>query len=360
MRRLIIFIFSVFAISSSIGAQGLTWSIDFNTIFDNREGDDYLSPDETLFLTRLSPEVGVSFLNGVHNISGGVSWIQPVGNGWKDYKICPTLYYHYDTPQWKMSFGMFPRTQLIEPLPTFLLSDSMAYHQPNIRGVLVQYMRPRGYAELSLDWRSLQSETQREAFNVNFNGRWNPKGVFILGGHLQLNHLAKQKNAPDGQGVNDDIMVNPYIGLDLSHKTALDSFVVKAGSVVALERSRASGQGWDIRAGALIDILAQWKWLGLKETFYAGANLYPLYNEFGNLLNMGDPYFQAPVYSCTDLNAFIIRNQFVNLEASLIFQVSKPAFGFWQQLKLRVYLDNKLWSKRNDKTKTGEYLRNIY
>lgn len=46
--------------------------------------------------------------------------------------------------------GMFPRTQLREEMPGFLWSDSMAYTQRNIRGLLVQY---RGSKVLStLTW----------------------------------------------------------------------------------------------------------------------------------------------------------------------------------------------------------------
>ena len=33
----------------------LTWSVDLGTVFENREGDNYYSPDQTIFLTRLSP-----------------------------------------------------------------------------------------------------------------------------------------------------------------------------------------------------------------------------------------------------------------------------------------------------------------
>ena len=63
--------------------QGFKWSVDFGSVFENREGDDYYSPDQTLIFTRLSPEVGFSFAGGEHNIMGGVSWMQLLGNGWK-------------------------------------------------------------------------------------------------------------------------------------------------------------------------------------------------------------------------------------------------------------------------------------
>lgn len=340
-------------------SQDVTWSVDLNTVFDNREGDKHYSDNGTIFLTRVSPEIGLSFMNGTQKIAGGVSWLQPCGDDWKKQKAKAVVYYRYNTPELRMSFGIFPRTQYIEQLPAFLLSDSIAYREPDIRGLLIQYVKPGGYAELSLDWRSLQSETKREAFNINFNGRWNPCGAFIIGGHAQLNHLAKQENAPEGQGVNDDIMVNPYIGFNLSKATSLDSLVVKTGALVSLQRSRMTG-GWQNRAGLLVNAVAEKKRISIKETFFAGKGVMPLYPLFGTLLNMGDPYFQAPLYSRTDVNFHFIRNRFVNLQASLVFHYTEKAFGFWQQLKLRVFIDNKLWETRNDKTSHAEWLRNNY
>ena len=150
-------------------AQGVTWSIDVNSMFDNREGGNYYSGDGTIFLTRVSPEVGLTFLGGEHKIAGGLSWIQPCGDAWSEQKAMPTIYYRYEKGDWRTSFGVFPRSQFISALPTFLLSDSIAYNQPNVRGLLIQYVKPQGFAELSLDWRSQQSITKREAFNINFN-----------------------------------------------------------------------------------------------------------------------------------------------------------------------------------------------
>lgn len=359
LKRLFLLTTVALAALTMHSQQSLRWSVDFNTIFENREGDDYYSPDQTIFLTRLSPEIGISMMGDKHNIVGGVSWIQPCGNEWNDYKLCPTLYYQYKSDVWRMALGMFPRTMLMEPMHTVVWSDSMTYYQPNMRGLLVQYVKPRGFFEVSLDWRSLQTDTQREAFNVNFNGRWNPRGVLLVGGRAQLNHLAKTRINNENQNVNDDIMLNPYVGLNLASCTPLDSFVVTAGPIVQFERDRGA-DGWETPAGVLVDAVAEWKWLGVKETFYAGKNLFPLYQKYGSELNMGDPNYQAKLYSRTNLYAYIFRNQFMNLEASLDFHYTKDAFAFWQKIVLRVYIDQKSWKNRKKTCTREEYLRNIY
>jgi len=340
-------------------AQELNWSVDFSSVFDNREGDS--SNDQTIFFTRLAPEIGVTLPGGEHQIAGGVVWNQPVGNGWHDYKLCPTLYYRLMRGAWRVNFGMFSRDYLMEQAPKYLWSDSIAYQQPNVRGVLMQYAKRCGYVELMLDWRQLQSETQREAFNVYVNSKYDLRkgGVLQIGERLQYNHLAKQKNAPDDQGVNDDFMFNPWIGLDMSNHTSLDSLNVRAGAVLSMQRCRADGEGWRNAAGLLVEATAEWRWLGMRETFYAGENLMPLYGKYGAELNMGSPYYQAKTYSRTDVYAHIVRNRYVDFEAALNMHVTKDVFAFWQQLSLRVYIDQSLF-KAGEKAKKSRKLSNLY
>ena len=340
--------------------QQFVWSIDAGSVFENREGDDYYSPDQTITFTRLSPEVGISLMGGKHRIMGGVSWYQPLGNEWDGYKLSPTVYYRYVSPSWRISLGMLPRTQLIEQLPTVLMSDSLRYTEPNIRGALIQYVNNRGFMELALDWRSLQTATQREAFSVYFHGRWNPVWALMVGGRLQVNHLAKTSEPTPGQNVNDDIAINPYVGLDLGKYTPqLDSLTIKAGLMLQLERDRGNGI-WHKPYGLMVDATAEWRFLGIDEHIYVGKNLFPLYHKYGHLLNMGDPSYQAKVYSRTNIRAYIFRNQFMNLYASLDFHYTPDAFTFWQKIALRVYIDNNLWNDRRKKVAHNQYLSKYY
>lgn len=346
--------------TSVFAQQQFRWSVDAGSVFENREGDDYYSPDQTLIFTRLSPEVGVSFLGGKHSIMGGVSWYQPLGNGWDGYKLSPTVYYRYASPSWRISLGMLPRTQLIEQMPTVLFSDSLRYTEPNLRGALIQYVGQRGFLEFALDWRSLQTATQREAFSVYFNGRWNAIGAFYAGGRLQVNHLAKTLDPTPDQNVNDDITINPYVGIDFAHFVpSIDSLTVTAGAIAMLDRDRGTGV-WHRPCGFLLDATAEWRFLGIEEHLYVGQNLYPLYPKYGAQLNMGDPNFQAKVYSRTNVRAYIFRNQFVNLYASLDFHYTPEAFAFWQKIAVRVYIDDRLWGDRRSDVSHSECLSKYY
>lgn len=320
-------------------AQEVTWSVDFDSVFDNREGDNSITDTKTFFFTNLAPEIGLKFTK-TDRIAGGVVWNQPIGNEWEGHRISPTLYYRHDGRRWSMSMGMFPRTQLREQLPGFLWCDSLKYFQRNIRGVLVQYGSPDAFIDFYLDWRQLQTETKREAFNIVFHGQWRPGGSsFMLGGHAMMNHFALTKNAPDDQHIVDNFLVNPYVGLDLSRATALDSLTIRAGALMTIERNRAYDT-WKAPAGAWLEILGEWKWLGLKNSLYAGGRLFPSYGELGAALYQGEPFYQKGFYNRTDIYASIIRNEWVNLTASLDFNVTSGGdMIFYQRLLLRVYLD---------------------
>ncbi|MDD2960552.1 MAG: hypothetical protein PHR45_00510 [Muribaculaceae bacterium] len=359
LRNILLIIACCIGVSQQAISQELAWSVDFNTIFDNREGDDKFTDTKTFFQTRLAPEIGISLKGNSHRIAAGAVWTQPIGSEWNGYKISPTLYYRYTSPVWKFSFGMFPRTQLIQTSQNFIISDSLSYNQANIRGAMVQYTRENGFFEAYIDWRGMQSETQREAFSILFHGEWNKKHkVLIAGGTAMMNHLAKQKNPPEGQSLVDNIIVNPYLGLNLAKVTPLDSFTIKAGALLSINRDRSYDK-WDIPCGLWVDLTAEWKFLGLKNTLYTGGKLYPYYNKFGSILDMGEPYYQSSFYNRTSVYAYIMRNWFMNLEASLDFNIAKDNFTFYQRLLLRVFIDQNGWKDRKNSHK-GERLRNLY
>jgi hypothetical protein len=360
------------------------WGVDAETVFDNREGDQTYSPQQTIFFSRLSPSLGVRFgksehekinndgikkkYTDVHKLVAGTHYIQPIGIGYKENKFVPTAYYTFshkvvkevkrdssvlridgtNTPDfkvWSVSFGMIPR-RLSYRLPEILWSDSMDYYNPNIRGILLQCTKNNlAFHEISLDWRSLQSADQREAFNVNYNVRKYfhryVRGIspFFIGGNVQLNHLAKRNPAPEGEGVNDDMFAYPYIGWDFSGKTVFDRFIIKAGYAVSFDRCRAIGD-WEVDGGLLADLHLLWKKIGIIETLYAGNKQFPLYPMYGSLLNMGDPHYQSSFYSLTSIYSPIVHNRHVSFGAFLDFHVTKEGTSCYQRVVLNVNLGN--------------------
>jgi len=327
------------AFPASVFSIEPTWSIDLGSVFDNREGDDKMYDDKTFFLVTFAPEIGLRFTPH-DRIAGGAVWTQPLENGVKNSKIVPTLYYRHESDSWKFSMGMFPRTQLKEPLPGFLWCDSLAYFQKNIRGALVQYTHTNGFFDAYLDWRQHQTETKREAFNVAFHGEWRPNNkAFLMGAHLLMNHFAKTKHPSDDESIVDNFLANPFVGVDLSKKTFLDSLVIKTGALLTIERYREYN-GWKTPGGFWLDTTFEWRFLGLKNSLYAGGELFPLYSKFGTILYQGESYYRSSFYNRTDIYAKIIRNKYMELEAQLNFNFAKNNFMFYQRLILEIHLGN--------------------
>ena len=125
-------------------AQEVEWSVDASVLFNNREGgQDSSTPDQTNLFTRLAPEMGISMFNGEHVLKGGVVWYQPMCDNLQGYKVLPTLYYRYNRNDgWHVTAGMMPRTLMVERQPTYLWCDSLNYCQPNLRGIMVQFIKP--------------------------------------------------------------------------------------------------------------------------------------------------------------------------------------------------------------------------
>ena len=349
MRNWLLAILSLILIIPPLAAQEVEWSVDASVLLNNREGgEDRTTPDQTFFFTRLAPEAGFSLLDGKHVFKGGVVWYQPMIDDLSGYKLLPTLYYRYNGDNgWHMTVGLMPRSLMVERMPRYLWSDSLNYMQPNLRGVMVQHIKPEGFAELAVDWRQLQTDFRREAFTILLNTDWRLAGPLRLGGHLQYSHLAMSRLKITEEHVNDDLLINPMLSLDLSHRTALDSLRLSAGAIIAMERDRGINK-WERPAGFLATATARWRWLELDETFYTGQGIMPLYDKQGSLLYQGDPYFNYKTYSRTDLIFHITSNRFVDLTGSLTLHASNETVGFWQQIACRFYIDNALWKRRHD------------
>ena len=360
LKRLVAISIAVVATLSCV-AQQFAWSADYSALFCNREGGDEQTPDQTFLLMRLSPEVGVRINHGgQHTLKGGVAWTQPMIASAEGGKVVPTLYYNYKGDAWRVTMGMFPRTMLKGEYPRYVWSDSLNYFTPNVRGIAVQYVKPHAHAQLMLDWRQMQSTVRREAFVVIADGAWHSSGMLTLGGLVQYNHLAKRKNAPDSEGVNDDAIMSATIGLDLTRKTSLDSMLLSAGPVLSLQRARADGK-WQSPAGAVVNAHLRYRWLEANQNFFFGKDLFPLYERFGSELNLGDPYYRYKFYSRTSLAAHVINNHFVDLNVALIANATNRCFGFWQQVSLRFLInDSNLKAIKQGKSHSLSKLHTIF
>ena len=338
-----------------ITAQRLLRSAEVVPYFDNREYSYERMTSETLFATRLTPTIGVGWEN--HSIAVGISWIQPIDSRIELSRLKPTLYYRYNTPAFAMSMGLFPRTQLIEPLDDFLRSDSLSFFSPNIQGALFQHRSKLGYVEALVDWRGLPTETTREAFMVVAQGRMVITPWLCAGGVVAMNHLARAKNEQPGMEthVTDNVMIRPYVGFDLSHYTVLDSLMIRCGYLATLDRERGVTD-WIVSHAIVADVTAEWRFLGLRNKFYYGSAAQQLYDPLGYLLYQGETYYGAPWHNRLDIYGYIFRNSFVNCFASINFHFTPGQVGCQQQIVVRAYIDQDFKKRREAK----ERISNIF
>ncbi|MDE7350156.1 MAG: hypothetical protein K2N25_03745 [Muribaculaceae bacterium] len=338
LRTILTGVFTALTISSGLYAQrpDLYWSVDMNAIFDNREGDTQHAAAKTFFQTQLAPEIGISLDNDRHRIAAGVVWNQPIGCEWEGYRLSPTVYYRYQNKGLRFAMGMFGRDQLYAEMPNYIWNDSVKYSQRNIRGALIGYRTDKGYFQAFLDWRGMQTDTQREAFNIIASGEHHHAGgKFIWGGLAMMNHLALDKTTPD-QHVVDNLLYNPYVGLNIDRlipKLPLDSCALRIGALGDLTRDRGDGD-WKTPVGLWVDIDASWRFLELKNTFYAGGKLFPLYGRYNFILDQGEPYYAASLYNRTSVGIVFLKRKFMELKASLDFNVAPSHFNFYQRVLL--------------------------
>ena len=303
--------------ASSVALKPRLWyDVDAAVWFDNREYKGPVQKDQTLFAVRLSPEIGVSVTDregGLHRVSAGVHYTQPMGGNWRDVRFHPTVYYQYAYKGLTLNLGAVPYKQFIRQLPDFLRYDSIAYSHPNVQGALVQYASRHGYVEAMCDWRGLQRPDQREMFRITIDGEYGYQGYFryFAGGVAQLNHKANHADPTPHEGVCDDAYISPNIGIDFSKPAPLDTLCLRASYIYGYQRRRSGNQVWQPQ-GFMLEFMINWRWLGAKNTFYYGDNLMPLYGVYGADLNQGDPFYQSKIYNRTDLYVYFIRKAFVS------------------------------------------------
>ena len=296
------------------------YNVDAAVWFDNREYESPYQTAQTLFAIRLSPEIGVGVTDkegGEHRVMAGVHYIQPMGGDWQDVHFFPTAFYQYKYKGLSLNMGAIPYRYFIRQLPDFMRYDSIAYAQPNIQGALLQYQSRYGFVEAMCDWRGLQRPDQREMFRVTLDGEFSYQGFFryFVGGIGQFNHKAGRNYNVEAkkwhESVCDDIYLSPNIGIDFSSPTPLCTLSLRASYIYGYQTQRKYKIGVNVH-GFLLEFMANWRWIGVKNTFYYGDNLMPFYCLYGSYLNQGDPFYQSDIYNRTDLYVYLVRNSFVN------------------------------------------------
>ncbi len=336
------------------GAQSFEWSLRLDTKFDNREYDavKYLGtmPSVTFFSVRLAPVVGIGFGEG-HRVMAGASYTLDMGEKVSNRDPEPLLYYNYASSRYGLWAGKFERRHLIGAYSRAIYAGSYSFYDNVIDGFAMQFTPRRGKLELVLDWDGHGSGDVRESFRILSAGEYTP----FDGGPMRwltasysfdMYHLASRTGM--GDGVVDHILVDASAGAALERfLTWFDRLTLKAGWTNAFDRDRSGEGRWLTPGGITAEVVVQKKRVGVRNMFYTGDLLMPLWHTYRSRIYKGDPFFVASkVNNYTMLYWYPQLYRGVTLRLELGMHTDGRHVGLQQVAWVGVTLDSDFFQKK--------------
>lgn len=338
-RRKQILISSVLIVVSIVIVNGQvpSWRVGLFTFFDNIEfGGSELKIPQTMSGVRISPVGGLTW-DSVHTIHAGIDLLHEFGSKTAIDNFYPLIYYELNRQPFRFIMGAFPKPDELRDYPRLFFQDSVGYYRPDMNGVFWEYRRKKGYVDIWLDWTGRQSETVRETFLAGLSGRYN-HGILYARYYGYMFHFAGAKNPVVSEAYHDNMLSLASVGIDLSGRTFLTGLEANAGWVGAAERSRADNTGWILMSGFLAEARAEYKFIGIFNTFYTGSRLMYFYNTHNIDLYWGDPVFRAGTYNRSDLYLRFYNSNTVSVDVTYSLHFLEHTVYHEQLLKVRVNL----------------------
>ena len=350
---------------------------DFEMKFDNREFyRSRFSRSMTIFGARLTPSVGLNITqsDGIsHKIMTGIDVLKDFGASpisetiagsgtdetsaslnHKDLFKELTLWYRMEKINGDNSLeiyaGIFPRRFMEGNWSTAFFSDSLSFYDNNLEGMLLKFRRPNAYYELGCDWMGQYGQSRREKFMVFSSGEGKVARNLSLGYSAYMYHFACSREVI---GVVDNMLINPYISMDLKEKTKMDTFTLTAGWLQAFQHDRLNVGHYVFPCGAeLRTDIGKWNF-GLRNHLFIGTDMMPYYNsndigdiKYGSRLYMGDPFFRVHddgskgpgTYDRMEIYYSPKLGKLLDIKVSAIFHFNKAYSGCQQMVTLRFNL----------------------
>lgn len=333
-----------------LSAQYVVWDIDFDFRFDNREYGDpskMITPSTTIFGANIAPEVGISWGYG-HSLLTGATLHADMGSENFFGKPEFIAYYNYSGTRLDAWLGLFPRNNLMGRYSRATFKDTYAFYQPTIEGAMIRYKAPFWFVELACDWNGLRSPTRREKFTILFAGEAN-KNLSMAGYNIMLHHHAASDTA---RGVVDNAMLNIYMGLDFSSLLVNSELAVQFSWLQGYQNDRLHIGTPTMPGGYEVDIKMRRDDIGLRNTFYKGDDLMPLWNLpyedsngsiYGPELYSGDPFYRVGekgFYNRLELYWQPVIKGGVSLRFSSVHHFDGNHWGWQQVISLSVDIDS--------------------
>lgn len=300
------------------------YDIDFEMKFDNRElyRSDF-SNSMTIFGARMTPSVGFSISQNEgrmnHKLMMGIDIMKDFGASPISSELAGpdsdeisgklanldlfremTLYYMLEKKAEKTDLelyaGIFPRKVAAGSYSEAFFSDSLRFYDNNLEGLLIKVRRPKGYVEIGCDWLGQKGQTRKEKFMVFSAGESHVSTALSIGYAAYMYHFAGSYKA---RGVVDNILMNPYMKLDLSRWIDVQKFELRLGWLQAFQHDRVFVGHYVFPGGGEFDLdIMKWN-VGVRNRLFFGTDMMPYYNatdaggdKYGTRLYMGDPFYR--------------------------------------------------------------------
>lgn len=339
MKNSICVVFLFFMFGSQAFSQEKNWRIDLFNFFDNTEfGRSAFKIPQTMAGVVVSPEAGVIW-DTVNKVNIGVSLLHEYGSPEAIGSFFPTAYYESNRGPVRFIMGAFPRSRTLDNYPRLFFQDSILYYRPNINGLFTEYRRGENYINVWIDWTGRQSKTVNEQFFIGFSGKYK-RGIFYLQHYGAMFHYASKAEPVVEEPLHDNLLFLSSAGIDLAGRTFFDKLEINAGWAIRLERSRAENSGWLSSGGFLMETRAEYKWIGLFNTYYNGNNMMRYYPELGNKLYWGDPIYRSKSSDRADIYIAFLRKHTVNVNLTYSLTFMEQRIYHEQMLKVLINLNS--------------------
>lgn len=343
------------------------YDVDFNTLFDNREfAKSRYTPSMTIFGARLTPQVGlaVNEKNGArHRLMVGIDVMKDFGSDkTNDLFQELTMFYNFrkkiSKTQMEIYAGIFPRTTMEGEWSPAFFSDSLAFYDNNLEGLLLKFRRPKAYYEVGCDWMGQLGMERREKFMIFASGEGQVHPLVSVGGSVYMLHYA---NSMKANGLVDNILANPYVRLNLTEKVGLQRLSLRLGWLQAMQRDRRYVGDFVFPGGAEFDQeVRNWNF-GIHNKMFYGVDMMPYYSmvdnagiKYGNNVYFGDPFYRihedpssAPgFYDRLEVYYEPEIGGFLKLRVSALFHFNSTRYCGCQQMVGIHFNLNELLAKR--------------
>lgn len=332
-------------VSAFAEAQTLKCDLDFQYLFDNWEldsGGKEFKPSGTLSGAVFTPWLGIESrgMGASHSLMAGAEFFRHSGQSEKRDVWTETMFY------WKSELalehggiftgaaGIYPRSLQKGRYSRAFLSEETEFTDRNLEGMLLQWDKPGFFAELGLDWMGRKEDVSREKFQVYSAGEYSITEMFSIGWTAAMFHLASSNNY---HSVVDNSLVEPWVRMDFIRRTGSDELSLTAGALVAYQRDRLVQEKADIPFGGELTFVARKNHVELRNDFYMGGNLFPLYGKYGMYLYEGDAFYGVNAargmgfFDRLDIAYVSNFNSIIRISAGASFYAGNTGYLGWQQ-----------------------------